>query len=63
MEELEINPRRFHIPTLMIVDAVTHGVISTNGAEDLEEYGDGVLDHWLEIQTLTRALEDKYDEE
>lgn len=63
MKELEITPRRFHIPTLIIVDSATHGIISTNGAEDLEEYGEEVLDHWLQIQSLTRALEEKYEEE
>lgn len=62
MEELEITSRKFQIPTLMIVDTVTHRVIPTNGVEDLKVYGKLVLDHWLQIQSLTRALEDKYDE-
>mmetsp|Transcript_14457 Transcript_14457/g.21680 ORF Transcript_14457/g.21680 Transcript_14457/m.21680 type:complete len:293 (+) Transcript_14457:82-960(+) len=63
MEGLEITPRRYNIPTLLIVDSVTHGIITSNGAQDLEEYGAEVLDHWLQVQSLTRALEDKYDEE
>ena len=63
MEELGIDPRRFHIPTLLIIDSVTHGVLSTNGVDELEEYGTNVLDHWLQIQALTRGLEGKYEEE
>jgi hypothetical protein len=62
MEELQIDVRRFHIPTLIIIDSVTQGILSTNGVDELEEYGKGVLDHWLQIQMLTRALEDKYEE-
>eukprot|EP00557_Chaetoceros_sp_GSL56_P001697 CAMPEP_0176504238 /NCGR_PEP_ID=MMETSP0200_2-20121128/15814_1 /TAXON_ID=947934 /ORGANISM="Chaetoceros sp., Strain GSL56" /LENGTH=157 /DNA_ID=CAMNT_0017903631 /DNA_START=571 /DNA_END=1044 /DNA_ORIENTATION=+ len=60
MEELGIDARRFEIPSLFILDTVTQDIISTNGVGDLQYYGEEVLDHWLEIQSLMRALEDKY---
>lgn len=60
MSELGILSRRSQIPALIIFDSVTQDVISTNGVADLETYGEEVLDHWLEIQSLMRALEDKY---
>lgn len=63
MKELGIDVRRFHIPTLIIIDSVSQGILSTNGVDELEEYGEDVLDHWLALQDLTRSLEDKYDEE
>ena len=57
--------RKFEIPTLIVVDGVTHGVITTNGAEDLLEYQDKALAHWEDLHDLVRAMEDKYggDEE
>ncbi len=63
MEDLGIDPRRYHIPTLLIIDSATHGVLSANGVDDLDEYGNGVLDYWLQLQHLQRAMEDKYESE
>jgi hypothetical protein len=60
MQKLGMESRRFQIPTLLVLDSVTQDIISTNGVADLETYGEEVLDHWLEIQSLMRALEDKY---
>ena len=62
MEELKLE-RKFEIPTLMILDGHTHGIISTNGVEDIREYGDKALTHWLGMQSLIRGLEDKYEGE
>jgi hypothetical protein len=59
IEELGIH-RKYEIPTLLIIDSKTHGVLTTNGAEDLEEYGAKALDHWMELHDLVRAMEDKY---
>lgn len=61
MEDLGIEPRRYHIPTLLIIDSATQGILSTNGVDELDEYGDDVLDHWIQIQQLARSLEDKYE--
>lgn len=60
--ELEVlqMERKFEIPTLIILDGETHGILSTNGVEDLKEYGSNALDHWMELYTLVRALEEKY---
>jgi len=63
MEELGIERRRLEIPSLIIIDSVTHGVLSLNGKEDMLEYGDGVLDHWQQLQDLLRSLEEKYVDE
>lgn len=63
MADLGIDVRRFIIPTLIIIDSQTQGILSTNGVDELKEYGEGVLDHWLQLQALTRGLEDKYDEQ
>ena len=62
LEELGFE-RKFEIPTLMILDGHTHGIISTNGVEDIREYGDKALTHWLGMQSLIRGLEDKYEGE
>ncbi len=61
MKELGIEVRRFHIPTLIIIDSKTQGVLTTNGVDELQEYGKNVLDHWLALQSLTRGLENKYE--
>jgi hypothetical protein len=52
--------RKFEIPTLIILDGETHGVITTNGAEDLMDYQHLALEHWTDLQNLVRAMEDKY---
>lgn len=61
MESLGIERRRDEIPSLVIIDSATHGVLSVSGKSDLLEYGEGVLDHWMSQKHLVRALEDKYD--
>lgn len=62
LEELGFD-RKMEIPTLIIIDSVTQGVLTTSGASDLKEYGDKAIDHWLGLQTLIRSLEDKYEDE
>lgn len=57
MNELGIEARRFHIPTLLIIDSASHGILSTNGVNDLEEYGDKVVEHWLLLQESQRKLD------
>jgi hypothetical protein len=64
MESLGIERRRKEIPSLVIIDSLTHGILSVNGEEDIMEYGKHVLDHWIQMKDLVRALEEKYlDEE
>jgi len=55
--------RKFEIPTLLILDGATHGVVSTNGAEDLLEYKHNAFDHWMDLLHLIRAMEEKYGSE
>ena len=62
-ESLGIPERRAEIPSLVIIDSKTHGVLSTSGVSDLRDYDDEVLDHWLSLHSLVRTLEDKYEEE
>mmetsp|Transcript_26453 Transcript_26453/g.58000 ORF Transcript_26453/g.58000 Transcript_26453/m.58000 type:complete len:312 (+) Transcript_26453:120-1055(+) len=62
LEELGFE-RKFEIPTLILIDGKTHGVISTNGVEDIKEYGDKALQHWLGMKSLIGGLEDKYEDE
>lgn len=59
LEELGID-RKNEIPTLIIIDSATHGILSADGASDIKEYKEKALDHWLELQQLMRSLEDKY---
>lgn len=60
VDELGID-RKFEIPTLLILDGETHGVITTNGAEDLmETYREDAFEHWMGLHDLVRAMEEKY---
>ena len=59
LEELGMD-RKYEIPTLIILDGETHGVITTNGAHDLEEEGKQALDHWVELQGVIHGLSSKY---
>lgn len=61
VESLGIE-RKFEIPTLLILDGETQTVITTSGVNDLEEYKENALDHWLDLQNLMRAMEEKFGE-
>jgi hypothetical protein len=63
MEDLQIEPRRFEIPTILVIDSVTEAIISYTGIQEMNEYKDEVLDHWLGIRDLIRGLDSKYSEE
>jgi len=61
MDELGFE-RRMEIPSLIVLDGETHGVLTTDGVGDVKEYGgEGALEHWVELRHLVRALEDKYE--
>lgn len=63
MTELGISRRSHEIPTLIVLDGETRGVLTSKGVEDLNEYKNGseLLKHWLGLRDLVRAWEDKYD--
>jgi hypothetical protein len=52
--------RKFQIPTLIILDGESHGIVTTNGVHDLEEEGSGALNRWLQMQNSIPELESKY---
>eukprot|EP00986_Skeletonema_menzelii_P011800 scaffold6187_cov139-Skeletonema_menzelii.AAC.18 len=49
LEELQFD-RKHEIPTGIVIDSRTQGIITTNGADDVDEMGAGALDHWLKMQ-------------
>jgi len=53
LEELGID-RKHEIPTIIVIDTQTQGIITTNGADDIERMGEGALEHWKEMQTWIR---------
>jgi hypothetical protein len=63
MENLQIDPRRFEIPTVLVIDSLTEAIISYTGIQEIDEYKDDVFDHWLGIRDLMRGLDSKYSEE
>ena len=63
MDSLGISRRRNEIPSLVIIDSLRNGILSLNGKEDILEYGEDVLDHWIARKDLVRGLEDKYTDE
>lgn len=50
LEELQFN-RKHELPTIIVIDTKTQGIITTNGAHDIDEMGDGALEHWLQMQS------------
>ena len=60
MDSLGIERRRSEIPSLIIIDSATHGILSVSGKNDILEHGEGVLDAWMNLKHLLRFLEDKY---
>lgn len=55
LEELQLD-RKHELPTIIVIDSKTQGIITTNGAHDVEEMGDGALEHWLEMQSWASRL-------
>jgi hypothetical protein len=43
LEELQLD-RKHELPTIIVIDSKTQGIITTNGARDVEEMGDGALE-------------------
>ena len=59
VSQLNIN-RKFEIPTLIIIDSETHGILTMNGIEDLNEFGSMAIEHWIGLSSLVKSLQDKY---
>jgi hypothetical protein len=43
------------IPTIIVIDSASHGIITFNGVNDLETLGEESLEHWKDIQSWTRT--------
>jgi len=55
-ELVELDIDRMHeIPTIIVIDSATHGIITFNGVNDLETLGEESLEHWKDIQSWTRT--------
>lgn len=53
LEELGID-RKHEIPTIIVIDSETQGIITTSGADDVDELGTKALDHWKDMQRWLR---------
>mmetsp|Transcript_25530 Transcript_25530/g.61388 ORF Transcript_25530/g.61388 Transcript_25530/m.61388 type:complete len:282 (+) Transcript_25530:126-971(+) len=53
LDELGMD-RKHEIPTIIVIDSQTQGVITTSGASDVEQMGAGSLDHWRSMQEWIR---------
>lgn len=53
--------REYEIPTLVVVAGASHQVLTYAGVQDLKEHGVQAVDHWLELERISTALESKYD--
>jgi hypothetical protein len=60
MKELSIKERKHDIPTLIIVDGASQQVLTYHGVKDVNEYGAEAIDHWMELASLSDALDSKY---
>lgn len=49
LEKLQID-RKHEIPTGIVIDSRTQGIVTTSGADDVEEMGAEALEHWLKMQ-------------
>ena len=49
LDELQFD-RKHELPTGIVIDSRTQGIITTNGADDVDEMGAGALEHWLKMQ-------------
>ncbi len=57
LEELKME-RKFEIPTLVLLDGHTQGVLTTNGVHDLYDRGSQALDYWLDLLHKMREIDE-----
>jgi hypothetical protein len=60
MKELGIKERKHDIPTLIIVEGASQQVLTYHGVKDVNEYGVEAIGHWMELASLSDALDSKY---
>mmetsp|Transcript_22945 Transcript_22945/g.65016 ORF Transcript_22945/g.65016 Transcript_22945/m.65016 type:complete len:303 (-) Transcript_22945:321-1229(-) len=61
LKELQME-RKYEIPTLMILDGETHGILSRDGVEDALRNGEDSLEHWNNMATLTEQINEEVRE-
>lgn len=54
--------RKHELPTLIVLSGPTQQVLTFHGVKDIEEYGINAIDHWMELEHLSAALDEKYVE-
>ena len=55
--------RKHEIPTIIVLSGPTHNVLTFHGVKDIEEYGVNAIDHWIELERLSEALDTKFSYE
>lgn len=59
-ELVELGIDRMHeIPTIIVIDGATHGVITFNGVNDVTNMREKALNHWKDIQGWIRTAQNK----
>lgn len=56
LDGLKID-RMHEIPTIIVIDSKTHGIITSDGAYDVDQMGEDSLQHWRDIQDWTTNIE------
>jgi hypothetical protein len=49
--------RKHKIPTVIVIDSKTHGIITSDGAYDVDQMGEDSLQHQKDIQEWTRNIQ------
>jgi hypothetical protein len=49
VRELGIDRER-EIPTIIVIDSTSHGILTYEGVKDMRFLKEGALDHWIELQ-------------
>mmetsp|Transcript_15930 Transcript_15930/g.22692 ORF Transcript_15930/g.22692 Transcript_15930/m.22692 type:complete len:263 (+) Transcript_15930:88-876(+) len=58
IDKLHIN-RKAEIPSLIIIDSLTHKTLTMNGKSDVLSRGRSALDYWIQLKDELRASEDE----
>lgn len=52
---LNVN-RRYGIPRLIVLDSGTHGILSTDGVDDVLKKGSDALEGWLQLRNIAKVI-------